>query len=64
MTRSLIEQVMRQRLRGLPNVVLRDRCRVLELVAEQDGTVNAVRCETDGRAWRQSESSTLRPAVR
>jgi 2-polyprenyl-6-methoxyphenol hydroxylase-like FAD-dependent oxidoreductase len=48
MTRSLIEQVMRQRLLGLPNVVLRDRCRVLELVAEYDGTVNALRCDTDG----------------
>jgi 2-polyprenyl-6-methoxyphenol hydroxylase-like FAD-dependent oxidoreductase len=48
MTRSLIERVMRQRLLGLPNVVLRDRCRVLELVAEHGGTVNAVRCENDG----------------
>jgi 2-polyprenyl-6-methoxyphenol hydroxylase-like FAD-dependent oxidoreductase len=48
MTRPLIERVMRKRLLALPNVVLRDRCRVLELVAGHDGTVNAVRCDTDG----------------
>jgi 2-polyprenyl-6-methoxyphenol hydroxylase-like FAD-dependent oxidoreductase len=48
MTRPLIERVMRQRVLGLPNVVLRGRCRVLELVADHDGTVNAVRCENDG----------------
>jgi 2-polyprenyl-6-methoxyphenol hydroxylase-like FAD-dependent oxidoreductase len=44
MSRPLLEHVMRQRLRKLANVMLLDRCRVVELVAADDGSVTEVRC--------------------
>ncbi len=44
MSRPLLEHVMRQRLRKLGNVMLLDRCRVVELVAADDGSVTEVRC--------------------
>jgi 2-polyprenyl-6-methoxyphenol hydroxylase-like FAD-dependent oxidoreductase len=44
MSRPLLEHVVRQRLRKLTNVMLLDRCRVLELVATDDGSVSEVRC--------------------
>jgi 2-polyprenyl-6-methoxyphenol hydroxylase-like FAD-dependent oxidoreductase len=43
MSRPLLEHVMRQRVRTLPNVKLLDRCRVLELVSDGNGSVTAVR---------------------
>jgi 2-polyprenyl-6-methoxyphenol hydroxylase-like FAD-dependent oxidoreductase len=43
MSRPLLEHVMRQRLRKQTNVMLLDRCRVVELVAA-DGSVTEVRC--------------------
>jgi 2-polyprenyl-6-methoxyphenol hydroxylase-like FAD-dependent oxidoreductase len=43
-SRPLIEHVARQRTRKLANVMLLDRCRVLELLADDDGSVAAVRC--------------------
>ena len=36
MSRALLEQVLRQRVRALPNVEFRDTCRVLELVPSPD----------------------------
>jgi 2-polyprenyl-6-methoxyphenol hydroxylase-like FAD-dependent oxidoreductase len=42
MSRPLLEAVTRRRVRALPNVTLRDGCRVLELIAEQ-GAVTSVR---------------------
>lgn len=46
MSRPLLEHVVRQRLRRQKNknVILLDRCRVLDLVADDDGSVTAVRC--------------------
>jgi 2-polyprenyl-6-methoxyphenol hydroxylase-like FAD-dependent oxidoreductase len=44
MSRPLIEHVIRQRLRKLANVTLLDRCRIVELVAANDGSVTEVRC--------------------
>jgi 2-polyprenyl-6-methoxyphenol hydroxylase-like FAD-dependent oxidoreductase len=44
MSRPLIEHVVRQRLRKMTNVMLLDRCRVVELVAADDGSVTEVRC--------------------
>jgi 2-polyprenyl-6-methoxyphenol hydroxylase-like FAD-dependent oxidoreductase len=44
MSRPLIEHVVRQRLRKLTNVMLLDRCRVIDLVAGDDGSVTGVRC--------------------
>jgi 2-polyprenyl-6-methoxyphenol hydroxylase-like FAD-dependent oxidoreductase len=44
MTRPLIEHVVRQRLRKQTNVMLLDRCRVLDLVADDDGSVTTVQC--------------------
>jgi 2-polyprenyl-6-methoxyphenol hydroxylase-like FAD-dependent oxidoreductase len=42
MSRPLLEQVMRQRVRKLPGVTLLDRCRVLELVSDGNGSVTGV----------------------
>jgi 2-polyprenyl-6-methoxyphenol hydroxylase-like FAD-dependent oxidoreductase len=44
MSRPLIEHVARARLRKQTNVMLLDRCRVLGLVADDDGSVTAVEC--------------------
>jgi 2-polyprenyl-6-methoxyphenol hydroxylase-like FAD-dependent oxidoreductase len=44
MSRPLIEHVARQRLRKQANVMLLDRCRVLDLEADDDGSVTGVRC--------------------
>jgi 2-polyprenyl-6-methoxyphenol hydroxylase-like FAD-dependent oxidoreductase len=44
MSRPLIEHVVRQRLRKHTNVMLLDRCRVLDLVADDDGSVTGVQC--------------------
>ena len=44
MSRPLIEHVMRQRLRKQSNIMLLDRCRVLDLVANDDGSVAGVHC--------------------
>jgi 2-polyprenyl-6-methoxyphenol hydroxylase-like FAD-dependent oxidoreductase len=44
MSRPLIEHVVRARLRKQTNVMLLDRCRVLGLVADDDGAVTAVQC--------------------
>jgi 2-polyprenyl-6-methoxyphenol hydroxylase-like FAD-dependent oxidoreductase len=48
MSRPLLEHVLRQRLRKLTNVMLLDRCRVVELVATDDGSVAEVRCGVVG----------------
>jgi 2-polyprenyl-6-methoxyphenol hydroxylase-like FAD-dependent oxidoreductase len=47
MSRPLIELVVRRRVSGLPNVELRDRCRVTAIEAASDGSVAGVRCETN-----------------
>ncbi|MEJ8813988.1 hypothetical protein WKW77_23080 [Variovorax ureilyticus] len=47
MSRPLMESVLRQRVRGLPNVELRSRCRVNALVA-RDGRVRTVSFEAAG----------------
>jgi 2-polyprenyl-6-methoxyphenol hydroxylase-like FAD-dependent oxidoreductase len=46
MSRPLLEHVVRQRIRRLKNknIMLLDRCRVLDLVADDDGSVTAVQC--------------------
>jgi 2-polyprenyl-6-methoxyphenol hydroxylase-like FAD-dependent oxidoreductase len=44
MSRPLIEHAVRQRIRKRPNIMLLDRCRVLDLVADDDGAVAGVRC--------------------
>src|SRR5919106_1501389 len=50
MSRPLLEHTVRRRAQAHPNVVIRDRCRVLELVASADGrNITGARCEaTDG----------------
>jgi 2-polyprenyl-6-methoxyphenol hydroxylase-like FAD-dependent oxidoreductase len=51
MSRPLIEHVMRQRVRKQANVMLLDRCRVLELAVDDDGSVNGISCApVDGPA--------------
>ena len=52
MSRPLIELVARQRVQQHPNITLRQRCRVRDLVASADrSAVIAVRCENaDGRS--------------
>jgi 2-polyprenyl-6-methoxyphenol hydroxylase-like FAD-dependent oxidoreductase len=51
MSRPLIEFIIRQRVRQLTNMTIRERCRALELVASPDGTaVSGIRFENgDGR---------------
>jgi len=44
MTRPLLERTLARRLRRLPNVTVHERCRVLEILADDDGTVGGVRC--------------------
>jgi 2-polyprenyl-6-methoxyphenol hydroxylase-like FAD-dependent oxidoreductase len=44
MSRPLIEHVVRQRVRKLTNIMLLDRRRALDLMADDDGTVAGVRC--------------------
>lgn len=44
MSRPLLEHVVRQRVRKVSNIMLLDHCRVLELVAKDDGSVAGVRC--------------------
>jgi 2-polyprenyl-6-methoxyphenol hydroxylase-like FAD-dependent oxidoreductase len=46
MSRPLIEFVTRRRLLQKNNVTLRDHCRVVEILAGDDGEVAAVRCQT------------------
>jgi 2-polyprenyl-6-methoxyphenol hydroxylase-like FAD-dependent oxidoreductase len=48
-TRPLLELTARRRVRQLPNVTLRDQCRVVEIVATDDGSVSGVRCRHIGR---------------
>ncbi len=50
MSRPLLEHTVRRRARALRNVVIRDRCRVLDLVASEDRrSITGARCEgTDG----------------
>jgi 2-polyprenyl-6-methoxyphenol hydroxylase-like FAD-dependent oxidoreductase len=43
MSRPLLEFVMRRRMLQLPNVELRDRCRVTQIVAAEDDSVEGVR---------------------
>ncbi len=45
MTRPLLESTLARRLRQLPNVTVHERCRVLEILADDDGTVGGVRCQ-------------------
>jgi 2-polyprenyl-6-methoxyphenol hydroxylase-like FAD-dependent oxidoreductase len=45
LTRPLLELTARRRLCRLLNVVLRDRCRVLEIVPADDGSVAGVLCQ-------------------
>jgi 2-polyprenyl-6-methoxyphenol hydroxylase-like FAD-dependent oxidoreductase len=45
MTRPLLERTLARRLRLLPNVTLHERCRVLEILADDDVTVGGVRCQ-------------------
>jgi 2-polyprenyl-6-methoxyphenol hydroxylase-like FAD-dependent oxidoreductase len=47
MSRPLIELVVRRRVSQLPNVELRDRCRVTAIEAASDSSVAGVRCETN-----------------
>jgi 2-polyprenyl-6-methoxyphenol hydroxylase-like FAD-dependent oxidoreductase len=44
LSRPLLELTARRRLLRLPSVLLRDRCRVLEIVAADDGRIAGVRC--------------------
>jgi 2-polyprenyl-6-methoxyphenol hydroxylase-like FAD-dependent oxidoreductase len=44
MSRPLIEHVVRQRIRKQTNIMLLDRCRVLGIAANDDGSVAGVRC--------------------
>jgi 2-polyprenyl-6-methoxyphenol hydroxylase-like FAD-dependent oxidoreductase len=44
MSRPLLELVLRQRVRKRTNVMFLDRCRVVELIAADDGSVDGVRC--------------------
>ena len=44
MSRPLIEHVLRRRIRKQTNIMLLDRCRVHDLVADDDGAVAGVRC--------------------
>jgi 2-polyprenyl-6-methoxyphenol hydroxylase-like FAD-dependent oxidoreductase len=46
MSRPLLELVARRRTLQLPNVELRDRCRVTRIVAAADGSVAGIRCQT------------------
>jgi 2-polyprenyl-6-methoxyphenol hydroxylase-like FAD-dependent oxidoreductase len=45
LTRPLLELTARERVRQLPNVRLREQCRVREIVAADDGSVTGVRCQ-------------------
>jgi 2-polyprenyl-6-methoxyphenol hydroxylase-like FAD-dependent oxidoreductase len=49
-SRPLLEHTLRRRVSALPNVVIRDRCRILDLVASTDRrSIIGARCEaTDG----------------
>jgi 2-polyprenyl-6-methoxyphenol hydroxylase-like FAD-dependent oxidoreductase len=59
LSRPAIEFAVRKRLRSCPNISLRDRCRVGELVASADGTaVTGVQFEED-RAARQEIPADL-----
>jgi 2-polyprenyl-6-methoxyphenol hydroxylase-like FAD-dependent oxidoreductase len=44
LTRPLLELTARRRVQQLPNVTLREQCRVLDIVAADDGSVTGVRC--------------------
>jgi 2-polyprenyl-6-methoxyphenol hydroxylase-like FAD-dependent oxidoreductase len=44
MSRPLLEHLVRQRVRKVTNILLFDRCRALELVAKDDGSIAGVRC--------------------
>jgi 2-polyprenyl-6-methoxyphenol hydroxylase-like FAD-dependent oxidoreductase len=45
-SRPLLEHTLRRRVRALPNVVIHDQCRVLELVASADRrSITGARCE-------------------
>jgi 2-polyprenyl-6-methoxyphenol hydroxylase-like FAD-dependent oxidoreductase len=46
MSRPLLERVERRRTLQLPNVELRDRCRVTRIIAADDGSVAGVGCQT------------------
>jgi len=48
LSRPLLEFLIRRRIDWFANVLLRDQCRVLGLVAAADGSVTAVRCQQAG----------------
>lgn len=48
MSRALIEHTARARLKQLSNVLILDQCRVLSLLAANDGSVEGVECEGIG----------------
>lgn len=50
MSRPLIEFVLRERVTKLPAVRLRAKCRVVDIVAAEDGSVVGVQCENADRA--------------
>jgi 2-polyprenyl-6-methoxyphenol hydroxylase-like FAD-dependent oxidoreductase len=50
LTRPLLELTLRRRVQELPNVTLRERCRVAGIVASDDGAVAGVRCQGLGGA--------------
>lgn len=49
MSRPLIEFVLRERVMKLPAVRVRAKCRVIDLVPAEDGSVAGVRCENAAR---------------
>jgi 2-polyprenyl-6-methoxyphenol hydroxylase-like FAD-dependent oxidoreductase len=59
MSRPLIEHVARQRLRKYSNVMLLDRCRVLDLVADDDGSVTGVQCAVVDRPVRSLRADLI-----
>ncbi len=50
MSRPLIEHTLLRRVLPLANVVVRERCRVLEIVPARDGSVAGVKCAETGGA--------------
>jgi 2-polyprenyl-6-methoxyphenol hydroxylase-like FAD-dependent oxidoreductase len=59
MSRPLIECTARERLKQLRNVVLLDRCGVLNLVAADDGSVAAVEYEDDQGLHKQLDADLV-----
>jgi 2-polyprenyl-6-methoxyphenol hydroxylase-like FAD-dependent oxidoreductase len=64
MSRPLIELIVRRRVQQMPDITVRGRCRALDIVAADDGSVAAVRCETpDGAHEMQPISLSMRPVA-